>query len=239
VQPNKAIVGENAFAHEAGIHQDGVLKEKLTYEIMRPEDIGRPANKLVLGKHSGRAAFKQRLEELGMRFESEAEANQAFQRFKELADKKHEIYDEDLQALVSEQTQARDDEGVRLVDMETSSKTGARPSAAIALLIDGERREARGEGDGQVDAVFSAIEQLVRSGAELVLFSVSNITQGGDAQGEVLVRLRKDGRIVNGQGADTDIVVASAKAYLNAVNRLASRLPGRGHAQQMEALGTP
>ena len=239
VQPNKAIVGANAFAHESGIHQDGVIKHRQTYEIMRAEDVGWSANKLVLGKHSGRAAFKQRLEELGMRFESETEANQAFQRFKELADKKHEIYDEDLQALVSEQTQARDDEGVRLLDMETSSKTGARPTAAIALLVDGQRREARGEGDGQVDAVFSAIELLVRSGAELVLFSVSNVTQGGDAQGEVLVRLRKDGRIVNGQGADTDIVVASAKAYLNAVNRLATGPLGRGHPQNMESLGTP
>ena len=239
VQPNKAIVGANAFAHEAGIHQDGVIKHRQTYEIMRAEDVGWSANKLVLGKHSGRAAFKQRLEELGMRFESEAEANQAFQRFKDLADKKHEIYDEDLQALATEQTHARDEDGIRLVSMETGSKTGSRPTAHVVLQVGGEPVEARGEGDGQVDAVFSAIERIARSEAELMLFSVSNITQGGDAQGEVLVRLRKDGRIVNGQGADTDIIVASAKAYLNAVNRLASGSGRRGHPQHTEALGTP
>jgi 2-isopropylmalate synthase len=238
VQPNKAIVGANAFAHESGIHQDGVIKHRQTYEIMRAEDVGWSANKLVLGKHSGRAAFKKRLEELGIRHASEIELNQAFQRFKELADKKHEIYDEDLQALVTEQTHARAEERIRLVSMETSSKTGARPSARVTLLVDGETVEARGQGDGQVDAVFSAIEQVARSGAELVLFSVSNITHGGDAQGEVLVRLRQDGRIVNGQGADTDIVVASAKAYLNAVNRLATVPAGRAHPQ-LEALGTP
>jgi 2-isopropylmalate synthase len=238
VQPNKAIVGANAFAHESGIHQDGVLKHRQTYEIMRAEDVGWSTNKLVLGKHSGRAAFKKRLEELGVRFDSEIESNQAFQRFKELADKKHEIYDEDLQALVTEQTHARAEERVRLLSLETASKTGSRPTARITLVVDGEQVEARGQGDGQVDAVFSAIEHVVESGAELVLFSVSNITAGGDAQGEVLVRLRKDGEIVNGQGADTDIVVASAKAYLNAVNRLAAA-PRRAHPQRVEALGTP
>jgi 2-isopropylmalate synthase len=238
VQPNKAIVGANAFAHESGIHQDGVIKHRQTYEIMRAEDVGWTTNKLVLGKHSGRAAFRKRLEELGVRFDSEVEANQAFQRFKELADKKHEIYDEDLQALVTEQTHARAEERVRLLSLETASKTGSRPSARITLVVDGEQVEARGQGDGQVDAVFSAIEHVVESGAELVLFSVSNITAGGDAQGEVLVRLRKDGEIVNGQGADTDIVVASAKAYLNAVNRLAAA-PRRAHPQRVEALGTP
>jgi 2-isopropylmalate synthase len=239
VQPNKAIVGANAFAHESGIHQDGVIKHRQTYEIMRAEDVGWSTNKLVLGKHSGRAAFKKRLEELGIRHESEFEMNQAFARFKELADKKHEIYDEDLQALVTDQTHARDEDGLRLVAMETSSKTGARPTARITLLVDGEPVEASGQGDGQVDAVFSAIEKIAQSGAELVLFSVSNITQGGDAQGEVLVRLRKEGRIVNGQGSDTDIVVASAKAYLSAVNRLAMAPRGRAHPQAVEALGTP
>jgi len=239
VQPNKAIVGANAFAHEAGIHQDGVIKHRQTYEIMRAEDVGWTTNKLVLGKHSGRAAFKKRLEELGIRHDSEIELNQAFQRFKELADKKHEIYDEDLQALMTEQKHARAEERLRLVSLETASKTGTRPTARLTLLADGEPTETSGQGDGQVDAVFSAIERVAQSGAELVLFSVSNITQGGDAQGEVLVRLRKDGRIVNGQGADTDIVVASAKAYLNAVNRLASAPRGRAHPQSMETLGTP
>jgi 2-isopropylmalate synthase len=239
VQPNKAIVGANAFAHESGIHQDGVIKHRQTYEIMRAEDVGWTANKLVLGKHSGRAAFRQRLQELGIRYDSEAVLNQAFARFKELADKKHEIHDEDLQALASEQTHAEAPEGAHLLELETGSRTGTRPGARVALQLGGRRHEARGEGDGQVDAVFSAIEQIVRSGAELQLFSVSNITAGGDAQGEVLVRLRKDGRIVNGQGADTDIVVASAKAYLNAVNRLAAEHGRRGHPQHAEALGTP
>jgi 2-isopropylmalate synthase len=238
VQPNKAIVGANAFAHEAGIHQDGVLKHRQTYEIMRAEDVGWNANKLVLGKHSGRAAFKKRLEELGIRHGSEFEVNQAFARFKELADKKHEIHDEDLQALMTEQTHARE-ESMRLVTMETSSRTGVQPTARVTLLVDGVPVQASGQGDGQVDAVFSAIEKVARSGAELLLFSVSNITAGGDAQGEVLVRLRKDGRIVNGQGADTDIVVASAKAYLNAVNRLAAGPRGRAHPQVAEAPGAP
>jgi 2-isopropylmalate synthase len=239
VQPNKAVVGANAFAHEAGIHQDGVIKHRQTYEIMKAEDVGWTTNKLVLGKHSGRAAFRKRLEELGIRHESEFELTQAFARFKELADKKHEIYDEDLQALMTEQNQSRAEECLRLLSMETASKTGARPSARVKLLADGEPVEASGQGDGQVDAVFSAIETVARSGAELVLFSVSNITAGGDAQGEVLVRLRKGGRIVNGQGADTDIVVASAKAYLNAVNRLTAAPGARAHPQLVEALGTP
>ncbi|MCI0749357.1 MAG: 2-isopropylmalate synthase [Nevskiales bacterium] len=231
VQPNKAIVGANAFAHESGIHQDGVIKHRETYEIMRAEDVGWSTNKLVLGKHSGRAAFRKRTQELGIHFSSEIEANQAFQRFKGLADKKHEIYDEDLQALVTEQTHARVEERVRLLDLETASKTGARPSASITLLVDGKQVEARSQGDGQVDAVFSAIESVAQSGAELELFSVSNITEGADAQGEVLVRLRKDDRVVNGQGSDTDIVVASAKAYINAVNRLAAQPAERKHPQ--------
>ena len=239
VQPNKAIVGANAFAHESGIHQDGVLKHRETYEIMRAEDVGWTTNKLVLGKHSGRAAFKKRLEELGIPCESESQFNQAFQRFKELADKKHEIYDDDLQALVTEQAHASADEGVQLLEMEAGTCTGRRPTARVALSVDGRRVEARGEGDGQVDAAFSAIEQVVRSGAELLLFSVDNVTQGNDSQGKVLVRLRKDGRIVNGQGADTDIIVASAKAYLNAVNRLAAEPRRRGHPQHAEVLETP
>jgi 2-isopropylmalate synthase len=240
VQPNKAIVGANAFAHESGIHQDGVIKHRETYEIMRAEEVGWSANKLVLGKHSGRAAFRQRLEELGIRFTSEIEMNHAFQRFKDLADKKHEIYDEDLQALVTEQTHAGGEERIRLLAIETASKTGSQPSARLTLSIGGETREARGQGDGQVDAVFQAIEQVVRSGAELLLFSVSNVTRGGDSQGEVLVRLRKNGRVVNGQGADTDIVVASAKAYLNAVNRLLASPASRAHPQfAEETVGMP
>jgi 2-isopropylmalate synthase len=239
VQPNKAIVGANAFAHEAGIHQDGVIKHRETYEIMRAQDVGLAANKLVLGKHSGRAAFRQRLEELGAKLGSEIEVNQAFQRFKELADKKHEIYDEDLQALVTEQTHAGVAERIKLLALETGTKTGSRPSASITLSVDGEKVQARAQGDGQVDAVFLAIESVAQSGAELMLFSVNNITQGGDAQGEVLVRLRKDGRVVNGQGADTDIVVASARAYINAVNRLEINAVQRQHPQHADMVGMP
>jgi 2-isopropylmalate synthase len=239
VQPNKAIVGANAFAHESGIHQDGVIKHRQTYEIMRAEDVGWNANKLVLGKHSGRAAFKKRLDELGIRYESEFEVNRAFARFKELADKKHDIHDEDLQALANEQEHACTGEGICLLEMQAGTQTGEKPRARVVLSVDGARHEATAVGDGQVDAVFSAIEKVAQSGAELELFSVSNITAGGDAQGEVLVRLRRDGRIVNGQGADTDIVVASAKAYLNAVNRLETAPRGRAHPQQVETLGTP
>lgn len=220
VQPNKAIVGANAFAHESGIHQDGVLKHRQTYEIMRAEDVGWAANKLTLGKLSGRNAFRARLEELGHKFRSEGELAEAFARFKDLADKKHEIFDEDLQALVTQADAARSEERLQLVWMEALSKTGTRPVAKVALNLAGETHEVQAQGDGPVDAVFAAIEKLVHSGARLMLYSVNNITSGTDSQGEVTVRLAKDGRVVNGLGADTDIVIASAKAYVNAVNRL-------------------
>jgi 2-isopropylmalate synthase len=236
VQPNKAIVGANAFAHESGIHQDGVLKHRQTYEIMRAEDVGWNANKLVLGKHSGRAAFKARLVELGYTFRSDIDLNDAFQRFKDLADKKHEIFDEDLQALVSDAAHAAATERILLVSLEAMSKTGTRPFASVKVSIDGEEREARAQGDGPVDAVFAAIESIVASGAQLLLFSVNNITSGTDAQGEVTVRLSRDGVVVNGQGADTDIVIASAKAYLNALNRLGATPTERAHPQFAEAI---
>ncbi|HUS24620.1 MAG TPA: 2-isopropylmalate synthase [Candidatus Binatia bacterium] len=239
VQPNKAIVGANAFAHESGIHQDGVIKHRETYEIMRAEEVGWSTNKLVLGKHSGRAAFRQRLEQLGITLGSEIQLNQAFQRFKELADMKHEIYDDDLRAVVTEQVHTGGGERVRFVGLETAARTGTRPQARVSLALDGEAHEARGEGDGQVDAVFSAIECVVQSGAELLLFSVSSVSGGGDAQGEVLVRLRRDGQVVNGQGADTDIVVASAKAYVNAVNRLQAGPATRRHPQAVDTVGMP
>ncbi|MDI3258253.1 MAG: 2-isopropylmalate synthase [Sinobacteraceae bacterium] len=230
VQPNKAIVGANAFAHESGIHQDGVLKHRQTYEIMRAEDVGWSSNKLTLGKLSGRNAFRARLEELGYKFKSESELAEAFARFKELADKKHEIFDEDLQALVTQTESARAEERVQLSWLEATSRTGTRPVAKVALSLDGEIREAQAQGDGPVDAVFAAIEKLIGSGAKLLLYSVNNITSGTDAQGEVTVRLALDGRVVNGLGADTDIVIASAKAYVNAINRL--RLPiERTHPQ--------
>ncbi|HET7832564.1 MAG TPA: 2-isopropylmalate synthase [Gallionella sp.] len=230
VQPNKAIVGANAFAHESGIHQDGVLKHRETYEIMRAEDVGWNANKLTLGKLSGRNALRQRFTALNIEFDSEEAFNAAFQRFKELADRKHEIFDEDLQALVSEEAEAQVSEHYRLVSMRAISETGVLPVAKVVLNIGGAQQEAEVQGSGPVDATFKAIEKIVHSGTELQLYSVNNITSGTDAQGEVTVRLDKAGRIVNGQGADTDIVVASAKAYLNALNKLHSN-PERAHPQ--------
>lgn len=219
VQPNKAIVGANAFAHESGIHQDGVLKSRETYEIMRAQDVGWNANRMVLGKHSGRNAFRTRLEELGITFEKEEELNSAFSSFKDLADKKHEVYDEDLQALVSETIQDSANERIKLVSLKASVETGETPKADITLSIDGEEKQASAEGGGPVDATFKAIESMVESGCDLELYSVNNITNGTDAQGEVTVRIDKAGRIINGLGADTDIVVASAKAYISALNK--------------------
>lgn len=230
VQPNKAIVGANAFAHESGIHQDGVLKFRETYEIMKAEDVGWSTNKIVLGKLSGRAAFAARLEELGTQFENKADLNEAFVRFKALADKKREIYDEDLQALVSEvQLSGLEGDQITLENLEVISKTGQLPHAKLTLNYKGETYSSSSDGDGPVDAVFKAIEQLAKSDTELKLYSVNAVTAGTDSQGEVTVRLEKGGRIVNGQGADTDILVASVKAYLNALNMLEN--PDRLHPQ--------
>ncbi|WP_079436948.1 2-isopropylmalate synthase [Zoogloea sp. LCSB751] len=223
VQPNKAIVGANAFAHESGIHQDGVLKHRETYEIMRAEDVGWVANKLVMGKHSGRNAFRSRLVELGVEIKSEEQLNHAFARFKELADKKHEIFDEDLQALMSDES-SEPQEHFRLVASSFHSETGETPSARLTLSIGGKEAKVESSGSGPVDAAFKAIEAVADSGAQLLLYSVNAITTGTDAQGEVTVRLSKEDRVVNGQGADTDIIVASAKAYLNALNKLHAKL---------------
>jgi 2-isopropylmalate synthase len=220
VQPNKAVVGANAFAHASGIHQDGVLKARQTYEIMTAEDVGWSANKIVLGKLSGRNAFKQRLKELHIELESEEALNVAFQKFKDLADKKAEIFDEDLHALVSDEAVTAEAEHWKLVTMSQASGMGERPHAKVVLSEAGAERHAESEGDGPVDATFKAIESLAASGAELLLYSVNAVTQGTESQGEVTVRLARAGRIVNGVGADTDIVVASAKAYVNALNKL-------------------
>lgn len=230
VQPNKAIVGANAFAHESGIHQDGVLKHRETYEIMRAEDVGWNANKLTLGKLSGRNAFRTRLKELGIELETEDLLNAAFARFKDLADKKSEIFDEDLHALVSDEFVQEASENYKLVYLQVASQTGEVPHALITVSDNGTEKKAESDGGGPVDAAFKAIENIVSSGAELLLYSVNNITSGTDAQGEVTVRLSKGGRIVNGQGADTDIVVASAKAYLNGLNKLHSKME-RAHPQ--------
>jgi 2-isopropylmalate synthase len=223
VQPNKAVVGANAFAHESGIHQDGVLKHRETYEIMRAEDVGWGANRLTLGKLSGRNAFRTRLAELGIVLGSEEALNAAFAKFKELADKKREIFDEDLQALVSDESVTPEHERFKLLSLVAHSETGERPFARVVIADAGREMRAEARGAGPVDAAFQAVEDMVHSGTELLLYSVNNITTGTDSQGEVTVRLAKEGRIVNGMGADTDIVVASVKAYLSALNKMAGK----------------
>ncbi len=230
VQPNKAIVGANAFAHESGIHQDGVLKSRETYEIMRAQDVGWSTNKLVLGKHSGRNAFKTRMAELNIDFSSEEELNEVFARFKTLADKKHDIFDEDLQALVNESVIEAENEIIKLVSLSVCCETGETPNATMTLNINGEEKQAESVGDGPVDACFKAIEKLADTGVSLQLYSVNAITTGTDSQGEVTVRVEKDGHVVNGQGADTDIVIASAKSYINALNKVVTNA-GRTHPQ--------
>ncbi len=223
VQPNKAVVGANAFAHASGIHQDGVLKARDTYEIMRAEDVGWSANKIVLGKLSGRNAFKQRLQELGVQLDSEAEANSAFAKFKELADRKSEIFDEDILALVSDESVGHDADSYHFVSLKQHSETGERPHAAVVFTSNGKEVRGESDGNGPVDASLKAIESLVQSGAEMVLYSVNAISGSTESQGEVTVRLQNSGRVVNGVGSDPDIVVASAKAYLSALNKLQSK----------------
>ena len=225
VQPNKAVVGANAFAHASGIHQDGVLKARDTYEIMRAEDVGWAANKIVLGKLSGRNAFRQRLEELGIALESEADVNTAFARFKELADRKSDIFDEDIVALAMEGSAMAENEHYRLVSLSQHSAMGERPQAEVEFIAGGVSHKASSDGNGPVDASLKAIESQVGSGAEMLLYSVNAITSGStESQGEVTVRLQQGGRVVNGVGADPDIVVASAKAYIAALNKLHSKV---------------
>lgn len=223
VQPNKAVVGANAFAHASGIHQDGVLKARDTYEIMRAEDVGWSANKIVLGKLSGRNAFKQRLVELGAQLDSEADINTAFAKFKELADRKSEIFDEDILALTNDKGRSQEDEQYGFVSLSQHSETGERPQASVVFTVRGKEVKGDSDGNGPVDASLKAIESLVKSGAEMVLYSVNAISGSTESQGEVTVRLQNSGRVVNGVGADPDIVVASAKAYLSALNKLHSK----------------
>ncbi|MFZ2987454.1 2-isopropylmalate synthase [Ideonella sp.] len=221
VQPNKAVVGANAFAHASGIHQDGVLKARDTYEIMRAEDVGWSANKIVLGKLSGRNAFKQRLQELGVALESEAEINAAFARFKDLADRKSEIFDEDIFALVGDGAGHGGQERYRFVSLSQHSETGERPHARVVFSVGDDEFTSESHGNGPVDASLKAIEAKVQSGAEMLLYSVNAITSGStESQGEVTFRLQLGGRVVNGVGSDPDIVIASAKAYLAALNKL-------------------
>lgn len=222
VQPNKAIVGANAFAHTSGIHQDGVLKHRQTYEIMKAEDVGWTSNRLVLGKLSGRNAFKTRMEELGVVMDDD-QVVRAFAKFKELADRKEEVFDDDLLAIVIEESHAPAKETYHLHTMHYSAIMHQKPKAVLEVSINGAIHPLECQGSGPVDAAFRAIEMGVNSGAKLLLYSVNAITSGTDSQGEVTVRLQKDGAVVNGQGADTDIVVASAKAYINALNRMAQQ----------------
>lgn len=221
VQPNKAIVGANAFAHESGIHQDGVLKHRETYEIMSAESVGWSKNRLSLGKLSGRNAFKTKLQDLGIELESEEALNAAFARFKELADKKREIFDEDLHALVSdEMSNIAATESYKFISQKINTETGEQPNAEIVFSVNGTEHRAQANGSGPVDAIFKAIESVANSGATLQIYSVNAVTQGTESQGETSVRLQRGDRVVNGQGADTDILVATAKAYLSALSKL-------------------
>ena len=219
VQPNKAIVGANAFAHTSGIHQDGLLKDKTTYEIMRPESIGLVESQMVMGKLSGRHAFRQRLEELGYTL-GEEEVNHAFERFKKLADQKKEIFEEDIEVIVSEEL-AKMADRIALKTLRVSSGTNQVPTATVELEVDGRVVAQTGTGDGPVDAVYRTIAAITQTKSKLLMYVVKAITGGTDAQGEVSVRVQEDGRTVTGHGADTDIITASARAYLSALNKLA------------------
>jgi 2-isopropylmalate synthase len=218
VQPNKAVVGANAFAHQSGIHQDGILKEKLTYEIMTPESVGIPKTSLVLGKLSGRHAFRERLKELGYRL-SETDFGLAFNRFKHLADKKRDIFDEDIESIVVEEV-LRVPHRFKLVYLNVVAGNVTVPTATVQMEIDGQLIQEAGFGDGPVDATFKTIKKITRTKSKLLQFAINAITSGTEAQGEVTVRLEEKGNTVIGQGADTDVIVASAKAYINALNKM-------------------
>ena len=218
VQYNKAIVGKNAFAHEAGIHQDGMLKNSKTYEIMTPESVGVSESSLVMGKHSGRHAFKQKVIELGYNVGDNA-VEEAFENFKSLADKKKIIYDEDIAAIVEDQA-IRINDNISLVDLQVVAGTKGPQQAIIDLEIFGESKNIKSTGDGPVDAIFNGLSELIPHKAKLLLYQVHAVTEGTDAQAEVSVRLSENGKTVVGQGSHTDTLVASAKAYINALNKL-------------------
>jgi len=219
VQPNKAIVGRNAFAHESGIHQDGVLKHAGTYEIMTPESVGWAKSSLVLGKHSGRAAFRDKLRTLGYGEVGDNQLNDAVRRFKDVADRKKVVYDEDIMALVDDEVM-RDHQRIRFVSLDLRAGSKAPPRADMEVEVDGVLRQASSSGDGPVDATFNAIRALFPHEANLVLFSIGAVTAGADAQAKTTVRLEENGKMVDGQGADTDTIVASARAYIHALNKL-------------------
>jgi 2-isopropylmalate synthase len=218
VQPNKAIVGANAFAHESGIHQDGILKEKMTYEIMTPKSVGISKTSLVLGKLSGRHAFRDRLKDLGYQL-SDEDLGKAFNRFKQLADKKRDIYDEDIESIVVEEI-LRMPHRFKLVYLNVIAGNLTVPTATLQMEVDGKLIQEAGFGDGPVDAVFKTIKKITHTKSKLLQFVINAITGGTEAQGEVMVRLEEKGHTVIGQGADTDVIVASAKAYINALNKI-------------------
>jgi len=218
VQPNKAIVGANAFAHESGIHQDGLLKSKITYEIMTPESVGIPKSSLVLGKHSGRHAFRERIIEMGYTL-GDKELNLAFKRFKALSDMKKDIYNEDIEMIIMDEIY-KIPEKYKLVYLNVTCGKAMIPTATVKIDIDGTIYQDVGVGDGPVDATYKIIKRLVKTNSHLLKFSINSITQDMDAQGEVFVKLEEEGCTVIGKGADTDIIVASAKAYINALNKL-------------------
>lgn len=222
VQYNKAVVGKNAFAHESGIHQDGMLKNAQTFEIMRPEDVGLNATSLVMGKHSGRAALRSKLEELGYTL-GDNQLNDVFVRFKELADRKKEVYDDDLIALVRDAGSEAANDRIQVKSLKVVCGTEAPQTADLVLAIDGVEHSVHATGDGPVDAAFNAVKQLVPHSARLALYQVHAVTEGTDAQATVSVRLEEDGKIATGQSADTDTIVASTRAYVNAVNKLLVR----------------
>ena len=219
VQPNKAIVGRNAFAHESGIHQDGVLKNAATYEIMTPESVGWTKTNLVMGKHSGRAAFRDKLRALGYGEIGDNQLNDAFRRFKDLADRKKVVYDDDIAALVDDEV-LRGRDRVRFVSLDVRAGSRGPQRADLEIEVDGEVRRAEATGDGPVDATFNALREVFPHEARLVLFSISAVTEGTDAQAKTTVRLEEAGKTVDGQGADTDTIVASARAYIHALNKL-------------------
>ena len=221
VQPNKAIVGANAFAHESGIHQDGMLKHAGTYEIMTPESVGLHRSKLVMGKHSGRHAFKMKLKELGFELGDNA-VNDAFRRFKDLADRKKEIFDEDLVALVDDEV-LRGHDRVKFVSLQVIAGSKGPQTAEVELEVDGVMKHAKVTGNGPIDASFNAIKAIVPHTAKLQLFQVGAVTAGTDAQAEVTVRLEENGKTVNGQGSDPDTLVASTRAYIHALNKLLTK----------------
>ncbi|WP_298282356.1 2-isopropylmalate synthase [Acidocella sp.] len=222
VQPNKAIVGRNAFAHESGIHQDGMLKNAATYEIMTPESVGWQKTSLVMGKHSGRAAFRDKLTSLGYAEIGDNALNDAFKRFKDLADRKKIVYDEDIVALVDDEVM-RSHETIKFVSLEVWAGSKDKPRALLELSVNGETKTADERGDGPVDAAFNAIHAIFPHTASLLLFSVGAVTEGTDAQAKCTVRLEEDGKTVNGQGADTDTIVAAVRAYIHALNKLITK----------------